>query len=93
MDARRLTVLGRVPGGACPDEAIVVGVGGASGQPYADRVLRFLSDHHEELGLDVHVVFSKMGRLVWRDEVRTDPKSYGFPIYAPGDMTAPFASG
>lgn len=72
---------------------IVVGVGGASGSPYADRVLRFLADHRELLGLDVHVVFSKTGRLVWSDEVGIDPATYGFPLYNPGDMTAPFASG
>ncbi len=72
---------------------IVVGIGGASGQPYAERVLRFLSDHREQLDLDVHVVFSKMGRMVWKDEVGLDPARYDFPIYAPGDMTAPFASG
>lgn len=72
---------------------IVVGVGGASGQPYAQRLLAFLSDHRELLDLDVHVVFSRMGRLVWKDEVGVDPESFGFPIHPPGDMTAPFASG
>ena len=72
---------------------IVIAVGGASGSPYADRVLSFLSDHRDHLDLDVHVVFSKMGRLVWGDECGRDPKSYGFPLYHPGDMTAPFASG
>lgn len=72
---------------------IVVGVGGASGSPYAERVLRFLADHHEALGLDVHVVFTKTGRMVWMDEVGVDPESFGFPLYNPADMTAPFASG
>jgi len=72
---------------------IVVGVGGASGAPYAARLLDFLRDHSETLGLEPHVVFTKMGKLVWTDEVGTDPASYGFPLYSPGDMTAPFASG
>ena len=72
---------------------IIIGVSGASGAPYADRVLSFFRDNREELDLDVHVVFSKMGRLVWREEVGTDPDSYGFPIFAPGDFTAPMASG
>ncbi|MEZ4316849.1 MAG: UbiX family flavin prenyltransferase [Myxococcota bacterium] len=72
---------------------IVVGIGGASGQPYAERVLRFLADHRDVLDLDVHVVFSKMGRLVWSDEVGSDPADFDFPLYNPGDMTAPFASG
>jgi 4-hydroxy-3-polyprenylbenzoate decarboxylase len=72
---------------------IVVGVGGASGAPYAARLLDFLRDHAEALDLEPHVVFTKMGKLVWTDEVGTDPASYGFPLYSPGDMTAPFASG
>ena len=72
---------------------IVVGVSGASGSPYAARLLEFFSTHREALDLDVHLVFSKMGRVVWNDEVGTDPEAYGFPLYKPGDMTAPFASG
>lgn len=72
---------------------IVVGIGGASGQPYAHRLLLFLQAHAEELNLQVHVVFSRMGRLVWTDEVGVEPESFGFPIHPPGDMTAPFASG
>ncbi|MCB9669762.1 MAG: UbiX family flavin prenyltransferase [Alphaproteobacteria bacterium] len=72
---------------------IVVGIGGASGQPYAQRVLAFLADHRDTLDLDVHVVFSRTGRLVWQDEVGEDAAQYGFPIHPPGDMTAPFASG
>lgn len=68
---------------------LVVGVSGASGAVYAARVLEFLrgGDHH------VDVVFTKTGRLVWTDEVGTDPASYGFSTWNPGDMTAPFASG
>jgi len=72
---------------------IVVGVGGASGAPYAARLLGFLRDHADTLDLEPHVVFTKMGKLVWTDEVGIDPASYGFPLYSPGDMTAPFASG
>jgi len=72
---------------------IVVGVSGASGAPYAARLLSFFSAQRDVLDLDVHLVFSKMGRVVWNQEVGTDPETYGFPIYKPGDMTAPFASG
>ncbi len=72
---------------------IVVAVSGASGAPYAVRLLEFLSVHRDELELDVHLVFSKTGRLIWGDEVGTDPADYGFPVYKPGEMTAPFASG
>lgn len=68
----------------------VVGVGGASGSIYAYRLLSFLS---EQSDVEVDLVFSKMGKLVWNDEVGVDPKTFGFKIFNPGDMTAPFASG
>jgi 4-hydroxy-3-polyprenylbenzoate decarboxylase len=72
---------------------LVVGVTGASGSIYADRLLSFLAHARGEMELDVAVVFSKTGRLVWNHELGTDPAAYGFPIHAPGDFTAPFASG
>ncbi|TNE86391.1 MAG: UbiX family flavin prenyltransferase [Deltaproteobacteria bacterium] len=72
---------------------LVVGISGASGAPYADRVLSFLRDHGEEQGIETHIVLSKMGRVVWNHEIGTDPAEYGMPIWLPGDMTAPMASG
>ena len=74
---------------------IVVAVSGASGTPYARRVLDFLRDEADGLGIETHVVFTKYGRLVWADEVGTDPaKEYPrFAVHNPADMTAPFASG
>jgi len=72
---------------------IVIGVSGASGAPYALSLLRFLREHGQAAGVETHLVFTKMGRLVWRDEVDIDPASFGFPIHGIGDMTAPFASG
>jgi len=72
---------------------IVVGVGGASGAPYALRLLEFFKREATKLEIEPHVVFSKTGRLVWNDEVGVDPVSFGFPIHKPNDMTAPFASG
>lgn len=71
----------------------VVGVSGATGAGYAQRLLAFMADHREALDLDCDVVFSKYGRLVWNEEVGHDPGIYGFSIYRAGDMTAPFASG
>ena len=72
---------------------LVVGVSGASGAPYAWRMLQFLAGPGAEAGIETHVVFSKFGRLCWDDEVGTNPADLGLPIYNPGDMTAPFASG
>ena len=70
---------------------IVVGVSGASGAPYAERLLNFFAANRE--GLDVHLVFTKTGLLVWKDEVGVDPHSYGLPIHGPLDLTAEPASG
>ncbi len=72
---------------------LVVGVSGASGAPYAARLLDFLAGPGREAGIETHVVFTRFGRLCWQDEVGTDPRAYPFPVYAPGDMTAPIASG
>jgi 4-hydroxy-3-polyprenylbenzoate decarboxylase len=69
---------------------IVVGVTGASGAVYAARALAFL---RECPGVQVDLVFSKTGRLVWNHEVGDDPSGFGFPVWAPSDFTAPFASG
>jgi 4-hydroxy-3-polyprenylbenzoate decarboxylase len=72
---------------------VVIGVSGASGAPYAERMMRFFAGPGRAAGIEAHVVFSKFGRLNWADEVGTDPASYGLPLYNPGDMTVPFASG
>lgn len=72
---------------------LVVGVSGASGAPYARRALEFLAGPGRDAGIHTDLVFTKTGRLVWTHEVGTDPAQYGFDIWAPGDMTAPFASG
>lgn len=72
---------------------IVVGITGATGAPYADRLLRFLAGPGRDAGIDADVVFTKTARVVWQHEIGTDPGAYGFPIWHPQDFTAPFASG
>jgi 4-hydroxy-3-polyprenylbenzoate decarboxylase len=72
---------------------IVVAVTGASGAPYAKRLLDYLAEHGERLSLEVHVVFTKFGRLVWTDEIGSDPRDLPFPSWQPNDMMAPFSSG
>ncbi len=67
---------------------LVIGVTGASGAPYAARLLQRLAGR-----ADVHVVLSRNARLVWVDEVGVDVESFGFPVWPHGDFTAPFASG
>ena len=69
---------------------LVVGITGASGAPYAARALAFLKS---ETDIEVDLVFTKTGRVVWNHEVGTDPAQFGYRIWPHGDFTAPFASG
>jgi flavin prenyltransferase len=68
----------------------VVGVTGASGAPYAKRLLEFL---REAPGIEVDLVFTRTGRVVWNHEVGSDPAELGHRMWNHGDFTAPFASG
>lgn len=77
--------------GAGPRVRLVVGIGGASGAIYGQRLLQALAERRDRVHADV--VLSKMGRVVWADELGTDPAVHGFPIHPPGDLAAPFASG
>lgn len=72
---------------------IVVGISGASGSPYAHRLLQVLDAGREQFDIEPHLVFSKPGRMVYQDETGHDPRDWDFPIWGPMDMTAPFASG
>jgi 4-hydroxy-3-polyprenylbenzoate decarboxylase len=71
---------------------LVVAISGASGAPYAKRLLDFLAAHAEGLGLHVDLVFTETGRLVWDHEIGAPP-AYPFRAWSPRDFTAPFASG
>lgn len=73
-----------------PPRRLVVGITGASGSLYAARALTFL---RAETDIQVDLVFSKTGRVVWNHEMGTDPADFGYTIWSPGDFTAPFASG
>lgn len=70
---------------------VVVGVGGASGAIYAQRTLQALAQRRDQV--EVALVLTKTARVVWADELGTDPADLGFPMWSPMDMTAPFASG
>ncbi len=71
---------------------LVVGVSGASGAPYAKRLLDFLAADGRAHGVSVDVVFTETGKQVWKHEIGTEP-SYPFRIWKARDFTAPFASG
>ena len=71
---------------------LVVGISGASGAPYARRLLDFLAEHGESHGVSVDLVFTPTGRQVWKQEVGAEPR-YPWPVWKSQDFSAPFASG
>jgi len=71
---------------------LVVGISGASGAPYARRLLDFLAEHGAAHGVSVDLVFTPTGRQVWRQEVGAEPR-YPWPVWKNQDFSAPFASG
>ena len=62
---------------------LVVGIGGASGAPYAKRMLDILGTAKLD---DVAVVFSDAGKQVWAHEVGSDPRELPFRRYGVGGM-------
>jgi 4-hydroxy-3-polyprenylbenzoate decarboxylase len=75
---------------------LVIGIGGASGAPYARRLLQLLRDRPAAANaeaLDVAVVLSRTAEQVWAHECGGHPRELGFPIYTGSDYSAPFASG
>jgi 4-hydroxy-3-polyprenylbenzoate decarboxylase len=73
---------------------IVVGVTGASGAPYARRLLTVLRDRERECGdVELACVLSPTARSVWALECGGAPEDLGIPIHAPDGYSAPFASG
>lgn len=71
---------------------LVVAVSGASGAPYARRLLDFLAEHGAAHGVSVDVVFTTTGKQVWAQEIGGAPR-HPFPTWNNHDFTAPFASG
>jgi 4-hydroxy-3-polyprenylbenzoate decarboxylase len=71
---------------------LVVAISGASGAPYAKRLLDFLAAEGSTHGISVDLVFTETGRQVWKQEIGSEP-SYAFPTWKNRDFTAPFASG
>ncbi len=72
---------------------LVVGIGGASGAPYARRLLDFLAREGEGAGVSVDLVFTTTGRLVWNQEIGSEPDYPAFRLWKNSDLSAPFASG
>lgn len=81
---------------------LVVAISGASGSPYAKRLLGWFRAH-AALAADaartdgpthqVDVVLSRTAEQVFRHECGDGPADQGFRVYAGRDYAAPFASG
>ncbi len=71
---------------------LVVAISGASGAPYAKRLLDFLAAEGPAFGVAVDLVFTETGKQVWKQEIGAEP-AYPFTVWKNRDFTAPFASG
>ena len=72
---------------------LVFGISGASGAPYAKRLLDHLRAAANAGELEVEVVLSRTAEQVWSHECGGNPRELGFPVYEGRDYAAPFASG
>jgi 4-hydroxy-3-polyprenylbenzoate decarboxylase len=71
---------------------LVVAVSGATGAPYAKKLLDFLAEHGPAHGVTADLVFTTTGKQVWAQELGGSPR-YPFKTWGNMDFTAPFASG
>jgi flavin prenyltransferase len=72
-------------------QRIVVGISGASGAPYAKRLLEVLMGERPRVSLAV--VLSSTAEEVWGHECEGNIRDLDLPIYGGRDYGAPFASG
>jgi 4-hydroxy-3-polyprenylbenzoate decarboxylase len=71
---------------------LVVAVSGATGAPYAKKLLDFLAEHAASHDVQADLVFTTTGKQVWAQEIGGTPR-YPFKAWGNMDFTAPFASG
>ncbi len=72
---------------------LLVAISGASGAPYARRLLRVLTHSDFGVRLEVSLVLSRTAEQVWAHECGGSPRDLGLPTYGGRDYAAPFASG
>jgi len=72
---------------------VVVGVSGASGAPYAKRLLAVLAEKRALGEVEVGLVLSRTAEQVWAHEIGGSPRELGVPVWEGRDYAAPFASG
>lgn len=72
---------------------IVVGISGASGAPYAKRLLELFASDAMRGEVSASIVLSSTARQVWAHECEGRVEDFGLPIFDGRDYSAPFASG
>ncbi len=70
---------------------IVIGISGASGAIYAQKLMQILA-HTKDLPSQVAVVITDTGEKVWQEEL-SEKFTCSFPVFDNTDFFAPFASG
>ncbi|MCG8555673.1 MAG: UbiX family flavin prenyltransferase [Proteobacteria bacterium] len=70
---------------------LVVGISGASGAPYAKRMLQRLAEQRSSH--EVQVLLSRTAEQVWAHECDGHPRELGWPTFAGRDYDAACASG
>ncbi len=74
-------------------QKIVIGITGASGSIYAQKVIEKLKTLPAQIE-QVNLVFSDCGKQVWKHEIgELDTSELGFSVFENSDFFAPFASG
>jgi 4-hydroxy-3-polyprenylbenzoate decarboxylase len=72
---------------------IVIGISGASGAPYAERLLEVLCGEQFKARVSLSVVLSATAQEVWEHECEKPLRAFAVPVYGGRDYSAPFASG
>ena len=72
---------------------LVIGLSGASGAPYARRLLEVLRRSDFGQSVELALVLSRTAETVWEHECGVSPRALGLPVYDGRDYAAPFASG
>jgi len=72
---------------------IVIGITGASGSIYAQRILDYFEANKSE-HIHIDIVMSDVAKTVWQQELRNKTyEEYSFRLYKNSNFYAPFASG
>jgi 4-hydroxy-3-polyprenylbenzoate decarboxylase len=72
---------------------IVVGISGASGAPYAKRLLGVLKERAARGEVELGLVLSRTAEQVWAQEIGGSIRDLGIAPWEGRDYNAPFASG